>query len=357
MAYSKLIQQILDEAEDLPSLPVVTREVLSLSLKEDVSLKEIAAVISRDAALVMRFLKITNSAYYGFKSPINDIHQAVAILGGDTIRNIAITLSLIDVFPVKINLEYTNLFKRSLCAAVAAEFIADMGKRKIPHVFLAAMLQNLGMYVLMRYLPEQYIKILEKAKRYLVRTPVMEKIVLGASNATIGDRIAERWQLPKAVRLAILYKDKPALFEKSDSFSQELMELVNITYLAGLVSDIYFGWNKARTIARFKNDMLLLMNYDKNTADDLLAAVPHLMQDAGYTSFAGGEVLPKYDHIKKEADDELRLGWGRSEQVFKEIQQLQQEVKEKTAEIKRLQNELEQSRQLVQKLARKLENS
>ena len=356
MAYSKQIQQILDEADDLPSLPGVTQKVLSMSLREDVSLREIGDVITMDAALVMRFLKITNSAYYGFSSPINDIHQAVAILGGDTIRNIAITLSLIDVFPIKINGEYTTLFKRSLCAAVAAEFISSMGKQKIKaDVFLAGMLQNLGMYILMRYLPDQYLGLIDQAKKYFVRIPVMEELVLGASNSVVGMVIAERWQLPDTVRLAIQYKDKPAMFEKSSAYSASMMELIHVTYLGGLVADIYFGWNKAWTSARFKNDMLLLLNYDERTSEDLLASIPHLIRDAGFSDFAGIGALPSYQDILKDAAEELRLSWSRSEDNFRELYELREKLRQKQDENRQLKNELEQSRQMVQKLARKLE--
>jgi HD-like signal output (HDOD) protein len=164
MAYDKQIQQILDEADDLPSLPGITQKVLQMSLSSDISLKAISNVISTDAALVMRFLKIVNSAYYGFANTINDIHQAVAILGADAIRNVVVTLSLIDVFPIKINEEYSGLFKRSLCSAVAGEFISQMGSGKErSDVFLAGMLQNLGMYILMHYLPSQYLKTISNS--------------------------------------------------------------------------------------------------------------------------------------------------------------------------------------------------
>jgi len=357
IVYSAEIMHILKEADDLPSLPGITQKVVSLSLMENISLKEIADVINTDAALVMRILKIVNSAYYGFTNKISDIHQAVSILGGNMIRNIAITLSLIDVFPIKINEEYTNLFKRSLCAAVTADFISQIGgNRPSQDVFLAGMLQNLGMYILMRYLAERYLVIIENAKKYFIRLSFLEKLELGIDHAYMGKEIAKRWELPKSVRLVIEYQGKPALADKADSFSPEIATLLKVTHVGGLVADIYFGWNKAWNMARFKKDMLLLLNYDERTSDDLLSSIPHLMKDAGFNGFAGINNLPTFNDIQKEAQEELRLSWNMAEENFSEFYKLNKKYQQKEKEIKRLKEELQQNQQLLKKIAEKLQS-
>jgi len=355
MAYDKQIQQILDEADDLPSLPGVTQKVMQMTLSSDVSLKSISDVISTDAALVMRFLKIVNSAYYGFASVINDINQAVAILGADAIRNVVVTLSLIDVFPIKINEEYSGLFKRSLCSAVAGDFISQMdsGKQR-PDVFLAGMLQNLGMYILMLYLPARYLKTIKNARKYFVRLSFMEQIDFGIDHNTIGYKIGERWGLPESVLYSIKYKDKPAMFKKSSSFDADVLDLIKTTYLGGLTADIYFGWNKAWNIARLKKDMLLMMNYSEGTVNDLLSAVPHLMQDVGFADLAGAGGIPLYKTMLQEADDELVSCWGRSEDNYSEFRRLDDRIKVYENDILQYKKELDNSRQTLQKFAQKL---
>jgi len=355
MAYDKQIQQILDEADDLPSLPGITQKVLQMTLSKDTSLKSISDVISTDAALVMRFLKIVNSAYYGFAAPINDISQAVAILGADAIRNVVVTLSLIDVFPIKINEEYSGLFKRSLCSAVASGFISEMesGKQS-SDVFLAGMLQNLGMYILMLYLPTRYLKTIKDSRKHFVRLTFMEQIDYGIDHNAIGFIIGERWGLPESVLQAIKYKDKPAMFEKSSSFNADVLSLIKTTYLGGLTADIYFGWNKAWNIARLKKDMLLLMNYDEGTVNDLLAATPHLMQDVGFSDLAGIDQIPLYKTMLQEADNELVTCWGKSEENYSEFRRLEERVKVNENDILQYKKELDSSRQTLQKFAQKL---
>ena len=102
--------------------------------------------------------------------------------------------------------------------------------------------------------------------------------------------------------------------------------MIKTTYLGGLVADIYFGWNKAWNIARLKKDMLLMLNYDTATVNDLLSAVPHLMQDVGFSDLAGIGGIPSYDAMLRDADNELISCWNRSEDNFNEFYMLKDRI-------------------------------
>jgi len=143
--------------------------------------------------------------------------------------------------------------------------------------------------------------------------------------------------------------------EKANSFSPEIASLLKITHLGGLAADIYFGWNKAWNMARFKKDMLLMLNHDERTSEDLLSSVPHLMTDAGFSGFAGISNLPTYSAIQKQAQDELRLSWTVAEENFSEFYNLNKKYQQKEKEIKKLKEELRQNQQLLKKIAEKLQ--
>jgi len=348
------IEQIIMEADDLPSLPLVTPRILKMTLEEDASLEEMAKVISADAALSVRFLKIVNSAYYGFSSNITNIQQALSILGIMAIRNIAITLSLFDVFPVRQSQEYENLFKRSLTAAIAADFISQIdGKKAHPDVFLAGLLQNLGMFILMRYLPEQYHSILNTAQKFALDPFWIEEAELGTNHVRIGAQIGKRWQLPIIIRASLEYKNNvdAALGLK---IPEDAKVLIKATYLGGLAADIFWGWNKAQTIALFERQLTELFNAEKDTALDVLASVPHLIADSGFLGSDQVGLVPSFKTIQQQAAEEILQSSLRQKQLYHLYHESRVALKRKSDKADSLEEELSQSKTLVQKLALKL---
>ena len=75
--------------EDLPTLPSVALEVLSLAHQTDVSIQSIAECIHRDPPLATKVLRMSNSAFYrrGDRR-IETLHHAIIFLGLAEIINI-----------------------------------------------------------------------------------------------------------------------------------------------------------------------------------------------------------------------------------------------------------------------------
>ncbi len=348
------IESIIAEADDLPSLPLVTQKVLKLTFDPDVTIKEISQVVSGDATLSVRFLKIVNSAYFGFSSDIKDIQHAVSILGVLAVRNIAITLSLLDIFPIKQAKEYENLFKRSIAAAIAADFISQIeGKKAHPDVFLSGLLQNFGMFVLMRYLPGKYIEIINTAQKYALDIVDVEEAILGTNHIRIGSIIAKRWELPIILRASIEYKNgiKGAM---ELNIPAEAKRLIKSAFLGGLAADIYWGWNKAQTIALFKKQLNALVECEQSTANDILSSLPHLVLDSGFVEVEKETDLPSFSTILEEAEKELLQSAFKKKSLYRMYYNGQIQLEKSQKEIKRLKEELDRSNSLVQKIALQL---
>lgn len=72
--------KFFDLIEDyLASLPTINFQI-NQALEEDVSFEEIASIISADASLSARLLKIVNSPFYGFPQKIETIGHALSIV-------------------------------------------------------------------------------------------------------------------------------------------------------------------------------------------------------------------------------------------------------------------------------------
>jgi len=355
MAFIKRdLKHVLEQADDLPALPQNLQRILKLSGDPDVSLKTLADVIARDAAFSLRIVRMVNSSFYGLKNEVKDIHHAVSLLGARVIRDIAFTLSIMDVFPVKRSVLYQRQFERSLAAGVCADFIAQLaGKQSNPNIFLAGLLQNLGMFVFIRYLPDSYMEILKEAEARRLSISDIEPLYLGLNHIQAGELIAKRWRLPQSVQLSIAAKEIPLHVIRS-ARNAETVLLVKATYLGGLTADIFYGWNKAAKIAHYKNQMQALLEITSETAEDALQSVPQLLNNAGFDETIGFERLPDYNSVLKEAERELLFNEKQYLKTYLELIRVQEEYQEVQKKQDRYKKELAQCQSMVTKLIERL---
>ena len=85
----------------LPTLPEVVLKVRQQADKPNVSLNSLAEIISCDAALAARVIKVANSAFMGFSIKVSSLNQAVTRIGLRQIRNIVIAMVLEQIFTSK----------------------------------------------------------------------------------------------------------------------------------------------------------------------------------------------------------------------------------------------------------------
>jgi HD-like signal output (HDOD) protein len=92
------IKETLGALESLPVLPAIYDELMAEISTGDGSISRIAKIINSDLALSSNILKIVNSAFFGTVRHIESPLQAATILGIDTIKNIALSTSILRTF-------------------------------------------------------------------------------------------------------------------------------------------------------------------------------------------------------------------------------------------------------------------
>ena len=279
MTISKEVEFIIAAADNLPPLPETLTEVLRRSSDKDVSLKEIAGLIAHDAGLTARILKTANSAFYSPVGEIKSIESATARLGIDTIRNILLTLSLLDAFP-KIYSEYYNqIFHSSIFTALAAERIAEKmlpGHRS--DAFFTGLLLNSGRLLFLRYLEEKYIRIIHTAQKNNLDIRTAENLYLGIDFIKTGSLIAKRWKLPSTVVSTMNWYDKAATAKKNE-LNDIQSTIIKITRAARYAADFYLSWNKFQNHGFFQLEMKTSFSTDMNSSIELLKTLPQLFSD------------------------------------------------------------------------------
>ena len=79
-------KEILAKLHKLPSLPAVLQELIASLNDADMDTTLLAHQIERDQGLSAKVLRMANSSFYGLPRKVGSIHDAVTVLGFDTVR-------------------------------------------------------------------------------------------------------------------------------------------------------------------------------------------------------------------------------------------------------------------------------
>ena len=226
----------LDRIKDIPTLPTIVFELNKLLRDPDTSIKTVCDTIEKDQAITLKILKLVNSAFYGFKSKISDLRNAVALLGYNAVRNAIVSLSVINSFPKHVALmdfDITLFWKHSLAVAVTSKNIAQLSKKESPdNCFVGGLLHDTGKVILAQYFPELFEAVWTTLQKEEVSFYESERKTLPIDHTKIGAHLAGKWQLPEGLVEAIRWHHefKPEL--KSANFVRNI-------YLANFIVNAY----------------------------------------------------------------------------------------------------------------------
>ncbi|MDT8991743.1 HDOD domain-containing protein [Curvibacter sp. APW13] len=186
---------------DFPALSESIVRIQSMATSDKESINSVTNEILKDVALTNKLLRLVNSAQFARGGSISTVSRAVSLVGFNGIRNMALSLVLLEHMSDKAHAaQLKEEFLRSLMAgSIGAELCPTV--RESEETFIGAMFQNLGRLLVQYYFPEE-----ARAVRTLVqntREPVTEQAaainVLGMSFEDLGQGIAKAWGLPTSL--------------------------------------------------------------------------------------------------------------------------------------------------------------
>ena len=224
---------LLAQAENLSSLPASAHRVIEVVSDSDSEASDLEEVISLDPTLTAKLLRVTNSAYYGFSDPVADIRRAIVILGFNSVRSLALSISVCDLFRSddKIGLySRAQLWQHSVTVGVASKMICRRtGFGESEEGFVGGMLHDIGMVIEDQYahdLFEQVVQATEAGEGELWQN---EREILGIDHAELGRRLSAKWRFPDTIAKAIGLHHQPSLADKDS-------ELAHVLHIADFIA-------------------------------------------------------------------------------------------------------------------------
>jgi diguanylate cyclase (GGDEF)-like protein len=248
----KDLKDLSNKIGKLPTLPGVAMQIVQAMRSETPDSREISEIISSDASLSAEVLKAVNSPFYGLLNKVTSVHQAMLYLGLNTVRNLALSFSLLRGLAKKQGspFDYIQFSKDSLIGALASKLITE--KTSPEHgenAFFSGLFQNIGMLIMAENMPEQYEKAILEGKSDAAAWHEVESRLLGLNHMQVGEYVTHAWGLPATFTIPIGSHHCP---ERLTTSSNHIGHLTKILHLSSLYIDLFKSPNPRASYAEIE---------------------------------------------------------------------------------------------------------
>lgn len=191
---------VLKKFKTIKTLPHIAIRLTQILSDSKTSVKDIEEVIRLDPTLVLRLLKLINSAYYGLKKKVSSISDAIVYLGIDTLRNLVVLEAVKDLFESD---KEGQLFSRQKlwlhCAVVGitTQMVSErIFNKKGENAFLCGILHDIGMIIEDQVEPGLFETYLADETNRNMSLVAYEKQCIDTDHCELGYLLAKEWKLP-----------------------------------------------------------------------------------------------------------------------------------------------------------------
>jgi len=231
------IEAHLRSLVNFPSPPGVATHIIELARDPDIEMGKVAKALSMDSALSSKVLRIANSALYAQRRKSENLRQALVVLGLNATLTLALSFSLVKALRGgKANgIDYPLYWRRALVAATAARALADALRQPMAEeIFLAALLQDVGMLALDQAVPDLY-RGTQSLQRDHAALAAHEHKRVQVDHAGVGGWLMKSWNLPQRLYRAIEHSHRMDLHATTDP----LQIFERCVALSGPVADLF----------------------------------------------------------------------------------------------------------------------
>ena len=231
------LERLVARAGQLFTLPVVAIQVLELTNSPQVDNRAIKDCIENDPALTGKILRVVNSSLFGLSREVSDLNQAIALLGSKPLKLLVLGFSLPSSLFASVESEILmHYWRHALTKAVAGREISEtLWNLPGDEAFIAGLLQDLGLLLLIQQVGEPYVLLLKKVWAEGKDMAVLEIESMGFDHAELTTRLLGRWGLPEALVEAVGWDPQRRGSSAAQSHPSALSQMV---FLAEMVAQL-----------------------------------------------------------------------------------------------------------------------
>ena len=205
------LHEILGEYE-LPRFRKTIFETLNRLRDPKATSDDIAEVMSMDADLTSRVMRMVNSLAYAPKMPIKDLDHAVTMLGKSELERVVMMVGAKMAAPKNVPsyVDMDAFWQRAGLRAVIARGLADLtAPSKAGLCFSAGFLQDFSVPIIAASKGSEYADVYEASAQNEKPLHEIEQERFGWDHAELGALVCNEWELPEDIGAAISSQNEP----------------------------------------------------------------------------------------------------------------------------------------------------
>ena len=226
-------EKLVEEIDSLPRFPENIATLQKKIAEADAELSEIARMVSTDPSLTADLLKVVNSAAFMLPKRVDNIVEAVKLVGLRGLKNLLYQYGAQQVLGSE-SPETKLLWEHSYRTAYYAYNLARSVTRKreiLDDVYAGGILHDMGKIIFSSTHPAMINRIERFCRDKGIPSELFEDLSSGLNHAEIGGRIARKWNFPDALVHAIEYHHHPS------DCPHAHRDVVYTVYMANLLAD------------------------------------------------------------------------------------------------------------------------
>lgn len=205
---------VVADNDKLPTLPSVVWEINRLIQDDKSSATDLERLVVTDPVLTSKVLAFANSVFFGSRSTISNIRQAIVRVGLNTVQNLVLGVGVTGAFGAgggSEGLSLTELWRHSLGVAATCATMVRQVPLSVPpeDAYTAGLLHDLGKPILMTLFPDRFRAVVEDTKQRAVTIRQAEWDILGITHDLVGDLYAQSVRFPERLRQGMRFHHQP----------------------------------------------------------------------------------------------------------------------------------------------------
>jgi len=190
---SDLVADIKANKITLPALPEVALKARKLLNDQATTSNQISKVISADAVITTKLLRVVNSPLYRSRTQVEDVKMAITRLGNANVRSLVTSLAMEQLYQAgsseTVTLKLKENWKHSLHVAALSFVIArDFTELSPDEAMLGGLIHDIGVLPVL-----QYAELLPEV---LSNKAALDRLTF-ALHTKIGELILKKWNFPE----------------------------------------------------------------------------------------------------------------------------------------------------------------
>lgn len=304
------VRSVVQRIENLPALPGVAVQALTLSMSDDTALDQLSRIMEVDPVLTARMLRLVNNARAGLPRKVDTVKQAVALAGLNQVRCALLGVVMRDYLASETReTAHTakQLWVHSLMTAVMAHLLAQKSFPELQDTaFVGGLLHDIGKIVIQDVFPGLMADIVALQEQNHVGSLEAEQDILDVNHCIVGKMLAEQWNLPEPLLDCIwLHHHRPEVPEMASAHR----ELIWIVALANILAHDVLMASRQNGRTEVQKSLMTLLRLEEPDLEPIRRkATKEYEKKAGFFDLESDPHAIFHDILQKANQKLSRLG-------------------------------------------------